>query len=161
MFLGRLLILSTLSMTVASAAVMNWNATLNGAQETPPNASPATGSGTGTYDTVSMIFSWDVSFSGLTAPETDAHFHIAPPGVAGPITIPLPLGSPIMGSQALSAVQEAAFLAGDFYVNIHSSNFPAGEIRGQVLPQAVPEPSTWALAFTGIAALIGRRLLKS
>lgn len=50
----------------------------------------------------------------------------------------------------------AAFLTGlnsnMAYVNVHTSAFPGGEIRGQIT--AVPEPAAWALMITGFA-LVG------
>ena len=51
--------------------------------------------------------------------------------------------------------------AGDAYLNIHSSSFPGGEIRGFL--HAVPEPSTWAmmiLGFAGIGFMAYRRSRK-
>ena len=42
-------------------------------------------------------------------------------------------------------------LAGNAYFNIHTQQFPAGEIRGQLAP--VPEPSTWAMLLFGFAAV--------
>ncbi len=56
---------------------------------------------------------------------------------------------------------EAALLAGHqsgrAYLNIHSSMFPAGEIRGFLL--AVPEPQTWGLMIMGfgLAGAVLRR----
>jgi hypothetical protein len=48
-------------------------------------------------------------------------------------------------------------LAGEAYLNLHSTLFPAGEIRGFLEP--VPEPATWLLLATGAASLLlyGRR----
>lgn len=47
---------------------------------------------------------------------------------------------------------QAAFItgltAGQAYLNIHTSQFPNGEIRGQL--QAIPEPATLTLLITGI-----------
>jgi hypothetical protein len=44
----------------------------------------------------------------------------------------------------------AAGLAGDeAYLNIHSTLFPAGEIRGFLTP-GVPEPATWAMLIGGL-----------
>jgi CHRD domain/PEP-CTERM motif len=41
-----------------------------------------------------------------------------------------------------------AFQSRTAYLNVHSSTFPGGEIRGFV----VPEPATWALALGGLLA---------
>ena len=46
----------------------------------------------------------------------------------------------------------SGFEAGTAYLNIHSSAFPGGEIRGFLQP--IPEPQTWALMATGLA-LVG------
>ena len=42
------------------------------------------------------------------------------------------LGSPITGSQKLTAPQIAGLRSGLWSVNLHTSAFPAGELRGQV-----------------------------
>ncbi|MCB1739286.1 MAG: CHRD domain-containing protein [Gammaproteobacteria bacterium] len=58
-----------------------------------------------------------------------------------------------------AAAAEAALLtgmqAGFAYVNIHTSAFPAGEIRGFL--QAVPEPLTGLLLMTASVGLVWRR----
>jgi CHRD domain/PEP-CTERM motif len=58
------------------------------------------------------------------------------------------------GGTALSAFAalEAGLVAGDAYLNIHTTEFPGGEIRGFLLA-AVPEPSTWAMLILGFAGL--------
>jgi hypothetical protein len=52
---------------------------------------------------------------------------------------------------------QAAFIArltsGQTYLNIHTSMFPGGEIRGQL--QAVPEPASLLLLTTGIVVAAG------
>jgi CHRD domain/PEP-CTERM motif len=45
----------------------------------------------------------------------------------------------------------SALLAGETYLNIHTTNFPNGEIRGFL--SAVPEPSTWAMMLIGFCGL--------
>jgi hypothetical protein len=49
----------------------------------------------------------------------------------------------------------ADLINGLYYVNIHSSFAPGGEIRGQIL--LVPEPGTGALVALGIMGLAVRR----
>jgi hypothetical protein len=44
-----------------------------------------------------------------------------------------------------------ALLAGETYINIHTSMFPNGEIRGFLA--AVPEPATWVMMLIGFAGL--------
>jgi len=55
------------------------------------------------------------------------------------------------------ASAQAAFIAGllngQAYFNIHTMQFPNGEIRGQL--QAIPEPATLLLLTSGIAGVIG------
>jgi CHRD domain len=113
-----------------------FKATLNGASETPANASTATGTATLTFNTNTKIFSIVVTFSGVTA--TASHIHKGDVGVAGNVVFGFttPITSPInYTSVALDASQEADLNANLYYVNIHSSAFPGGEIRGQLIKQ--------------------------
>ncbi len=116
----------------------NLTAALNGAQEVPPTPSTATGSGTFTIDTAANILNFSISFAGLSGAPTDAHIHgPAPPGANANILFsltPLGLASPITGTWNYPEANEADILAGNTYVNIHTLLFPAGEIRGQILP---------------------------
>ena len=75
--------------TPASATLFTFSTTLLGANETPPNTSPATGSAQVILNDVTEAIDVSVNFTGLVAPSTVAHVHNAPPGVAGPIVLPL------------------------------------------------------------------------
>ena len=127
------------SSTMPANTTITFNATLTGASETPPNASAATGNATFTYNTVTYVLSGSVTFAGITA--TAAHIHYGAAGVAGPVVFPLgssPITSPIsFTSVPLTTTQSTELLANQFYVNVHSAAYPAGEIRGQLV-QANP-----------------------
>ncbi|MFN0151844.1 MAG: CHRD domain-containing protein [bacterium] len=130
---------------VAAAAVINLTATLEGTQEVPPNASPATGTAVMVLDTDANTLDYNVTFSGLTAPQTNAHFHgPAAPGVNAPVRFGIGVGSPNIGVWNLTDADETMILDGLVYVNVHTTAFPGGEIRGQVgiAPNAT-EASTW------------------
>lgn len=112
-----------------------FKATINGASETPPNASTATGTATLTFNTDTKVFTVVVNYSGVTA--IQAHIHKGDVGVAGGVIFGFDaLASPInYTSPALDATQEADLNANMYYVNIHSTQFPGGEIRGQLIKQ--------------------------
>jgi hypothetical protein len=124
-----------LSASSAFAADELFKAALNGASETPPNTSHGVGMATATLDKATKTLTWKVVYSGLTGPATMAHFHgPAGPGVAAPVAVPLtgPMASPLMGSATLTDAQIGDLEAGNWYVNVHTAQYPKGEIRGQV-----------------------------
>jgi hypothetical protein len=110
-------------------------ASIDGAQETPPNGSTSTGSGTFTLDDSTGIATFNITHNCCTSGETQAHVHgPASPGVPAGIIYGLPAGNPKIGSSpVLTAQQQADMLANLHYVNIHSNSFVAGEIRGQII----------------------------
>ena len=119
----------------AGAAETKFTLALTGGQETPPNASTGTGSGTASYDDSTHIFKYSIAYSGL-ADVAAAHFHgPAAPGKAAPPTLPIDksaLASPIAGQATLTDAQAKDLLAGNWYFNVHTKSVPGGEIRGQV-----------------------------
>ncbi len=146
--LGLALLVGLALGSPAHADVVVYQASIDGSQEVPPTPSPATGSGTFTIDTDANTIDYNVTFDqgALLAPETAAHIHCcAPPGMTAGVIIPLPLGSPKIGQGTYVEANEAAILAGNSYVNIHTSAFPSGEIRGQIVapPPNATEAATW------------------
>ena len=143
----------------ASAAVIVYNFPIDGLQEVGPNASPGFGTGIVTLDTTANTLNWNISWGGLLAPATAMHFHgDAPAGVNAGVIINIGsisgLISPSIGGTGITDLQEASIIAGLWYVNIHTSVFPGGEIRGQV----VPAPGAAAvLGLAGLGAMRRRR----
>jgi uncharacterized protein (DUF1800 family) len=84
----------------------------------------------------------NLSFDGLSSIQTAVHLHIANP-VSGPPVESLELGQvndhwwTVRATQFLTSDQEAldALINGRIYINVHSENFPAGEIRGDYRQQ--------------------------
>jgi len=124
-----------------SATVFPISVTFSGLQETPANGSTGTGTFVGTYNDATDSLIYTITFSGLSANVTAAHFHTAPPGIAAGVLIG-PGGFPtgvLSGSftdtLVLTASQEDSLKRGLFYFNIHTTAFPAGEIRAQIFLQ--------------------------
>jgi hypothetical protein len=124
----------------ASAASKNFIAVLNGGQEVPPSTtSTSVGTGFFTLDTATGMVCYAISYTALTSAETDAHIHGPDsPFTEHPMNIIIglaPLGSPMQGCVGpLTGPQMGDMKKGLYYVNIHSVNFPLGEIRGQLTP---------------------------
>ncbi len=119
----------------AKAEKMAMKLNLNSASEVPPNDSAGKGTADVTYDTVSKLLSWKVTYSGLTGPATMAHFHApAEVGKNAGVVVPLKdIASGAEGSATLTDAQAADLMAGKMYMNIHTAAHPGGEIRAQVV----------------------------
>lgn len=111
--------------------------------------------------TLAVGFGSAAGFTDLASPATAAHIHgPAGPGTNAPVLVPLtPLfftpvdpatGALIIGKVEIPTNEVANLLAGLHYLNVHNTNFPGGEIRGQLIPilnhpplVSCPEPATF------------------
>jgi len=144
--------------TPVSAAVLTFEANLDGLQEVPPNASPAFGLADLTLDTGSGFLTITTgTYQDLLGGATAVTLNDAAIGVSGPIILTLTLDTPgaatgtFSGSGTITAGQVTDMMNVNTYVNIRSQVFPNGEIRGQLFQ--VPEPSTVLLTCGGLAGL--------
>ena len=145
-----------------NAATVNLFATIDGNQEVPPTGSLATGTGTMNYDDVTNLLNWTITYTAvsMTGTPTVSHFHgPAPVGSNAGVQVDIvansggSITSPMIGSATITETQEGQLLSGLWYINIHSTAFPAGEIRGQV--QVVPIPAAAWLFGSGLLGMIG------
>ena len=120
--------------------VSKFVADLRGSNEVPANASTVVGSALVTIDAANNL-TFDVSSPGIVSP-TAAHIHNAPAGTnAGvfigfaPTPSPFDAAGRIKGTVAITAQQAADIKANpsNFYVNVHTTAIPGGEIRGQLV----------------------------
>jgi hypothetical protein len=134
------------SVLTSSAQIVELRANLTAAQETPVSTSPATGSAIMLYDVGANRFDLIVSIQGMTNTATNSHIHEAAPGVAGPVVTGLGgeavytrSGNTLRATfrDVTHAGDRLKLLQGGAYYNIHSAQFPGGEIRGQLIPQPV------------------------
>jgi hypothetical protein len=153
-----LVLLGVLLLPLRLRADSIFTATLTGAQESPPIASTATSSGTVVLNTAQDMITVDLSWSGLVGgPASAAHIHCcASPGTNAAVLFAFS-GVPAATSGAIpeqtfaiTSVQVTELEAGLMYFNIHDAAFPGGEIRGQILPAATPEPASLALLAFGL-----------
>jgi len=150
-------IVSALALPICAAHAQGYIVSLDAAQD---GGGARTGSGSGTLTLSGNTLTFDsLSFSGLSGNTTASHIHgPAAPGVSAGVLYGLnslaalgatsgTIGGAVTlqeGTGGFSLAQQKAQLdSGQWYVNIHTSTFSGGEIRGQIL--LVPEPSTTAL----------------
>src|SRR5688572_4929980 len=106
---------------------------LNGAQVVPPTASTATGVVTVRQPLNGLTFSVSLSFTGLSSAETVAHLHgPAAANANGPIIATLPNGQLVNFPITLTVAQAQQLASGQLYVDVHTTNFPEGEIRARL-----------------------------
>lgn len=132
-----------------SAQPQVFEAQLSGRAEAPPVATQASGEVSAILDgnnlQVSGIFeglgsAFDPNIAG------GAHLHIGYPGENGGIAFPLTttLDPDLQGGMIAASLntfsldidQMDALMEGRMYVNIHTLNYPGGELRGQLMPEA-------------------------
>lgn len=114
--------------------------TLTGAAEVPGPGDPD-GSGTATVwlNPGEEQVCWEIQVSDITLPAIAAHIHEAPVGVAGPVVVPLFPPAPDesgFSSGCISAdraeIKEIIQHPEEYYVNVHTTDYPAGALRGQL-----------------------------
>ena len=106
---------------------------LDGSREVPPVATRAYGTATVDVTPERYVF---VTLSVLDMAPAAAHIHEGAPGANGPVIVPLQKISDnafvAPDGARLTEAQYAAYKAGNTYLNVHSAQFPGGEVRAQL-----------------------------
>lgn len=128
-----------------------------------------------TLDTDSGEFSWEFSYAGLSGDASAAHFHEAPAGDSGGVTVLVTVPPTTSGSGSGSVILSGGSLSGaitaltgdgsfgpgaitDWYLNIHTPANGPGELRGQLfVASVVPVPAALWLAAPALGLLVRHR----
>ena len=111
------------------------SATLTGATEIPAGDSDGSGRAVIGLNVSEGLVCWSMTVKGI-AVATASHIHKAPAGSSGPVVVTL--GTPASGaakgctSAARSLIRDIRANPGEYYVNVHNKDFPAGAVRGQL-----------------------------
>lgn len=148
----KLIVLFTLviALTVVglvSAQPTNFRTHLTGAEEVPPVDTMGQGQAVLQFNSDVSSMSFRLNVANLSSDVTGAHIHCADAGVNGPVGVDLLANAAGNGSSYSGTITEVpandcgwltltdvmnAIVAGGAYVNVHTSEYPAGEIRGQI-----------------------------
>jgi CHRD domain len=138
--------------------------TMTGYQETPGVSSIAFGEFTAEIDDATQTITYVLTYAGLEAPVLFAHIHFGNRSIAGGVSAflcgggtkpPCPQAGTVTGvitaadvvgpaNQGIEPGSMAelirAMRAGETYANVHSTKFPAGEIRAQIADKDQRQP---------------------
>ena len=126
------------------AEAMTFTADLSGDQEVPAVETLGLGSANVTLEGNRLML--DGTFQGIESDlmevaGTPAHIHEAPMGENGPVVFPVAVtvnedgrSGTVSLSEELTPEQLEAFMAGRFYLNIHTQENGGGELRAQLVP---------------------------
>jgi hypothetical protein len=131
-------VVAMLMLAPSAVAVQRFELTMTGAQEAPGPGDPD-GSGTASFTfnrgRGEVCFALEVE--DIVLPATGAHIHLAPAGDPGPVVIPLTApGTDGTSSGCVSAdrdlIKAITKDPSAYYVNVHTTDFPAGAVRAQL-----------------------------
>src|SRR5688572_6634655 len=138
-FLTLTIILSAMMFSITAAAQQKFSVYLSGRQVVPANNSPGSGTCFVTLNASETQVTVECTYRNLSSNVVGAHIHDnGPVGVNGPVRSDFSFTGGRLGDAIgpltfnTTPAQVADLRSNRWYVDIHTSNFPNGEIRGQV-----------------------------
>lgn len=117
-----------------SGPPIKFSAELWDGSQRAPTKSPGTGQAQFTLERDTLRLTWEVTFKDLSggAVELQAHGPTPAEGVAPAMFTLAPSGfsQPVRGDRVLSVSEATSFLQNSVYVNLTTTRYPLGEIRG-------------------------------
>ena len=120
--------------------VTTFKAHLTGSQEVAPVETMATGEAIFKLSKDGTMLSYKVIVANIEN-VTASHIHMAPVGVNGGVVVPLYIGGLIEGktngilAEGVVPIDQSlvdVMMAGNTYINVHTTAHPGGELRGQI-----------------------------
>lgn len=117
------------------AHLVTFTTRMDGASVVPPSRSGGNAQLDALYDSNARTLRWKTSWFGLSGAITAVQFHgPAESGQNAPAVMvwPGPFGPTYEGRATLTANQAVDLIDGRWYVTVYTTNYPAGELRGQL-----------------------------
>ncbi len=157
--LGLVASLATAGMVMAAETTLT--ATLAGVTEGDnPGDEDGSGSATVVLDPEAGTACWTHTVENIE-PVTQSHIHVGAEGESGDVVVPLDIDGFEGSSEGCTdPMEDAAILQeiidnpAGYYVNVHTGDFPAGAIRGQLAASATPPNTALRVAETSLAAIL-------
>lgn len=142
------------AMGVPSAPLQSASASLSGAQQVPPVSTTTSGTASLQFNASSGTFDIDLALIGIWQQEVlAAQIRLGAPGTEGPVLVDLGDGSSFtqdpngvrLRLQNVPAPTDALaeIAAGNAYLEIRTTAFPSGELRGQITAGPAPTDAVY------------------
>ena len=150
---------------VVIAAETTLTAELAGVTEGDSPGDPdGSGSASIVIDVEAGTACWELTAEGIE-PVTQSHIHIGAEGESGDVIVPLDVdGFEGTSEGCIEPMEDAAVLQeivddpAGYYVNLHTADFPAGAIRGNLAAGTAPNTAMPVPGADGSVALLGALL---
>jgi hypothetical protein len=122
-----------------------FSSTLSGGAMVPPVNSSASATARFALDIDRRTTQYEIRLTGLSSPVTEIHLHQAKAGEPGGIIhhgLANPVNGVSSGAFPLRTEERDPLVGGNFFIEVHTEQYPLGELRGQVALVGTAPPGT-------------------